>query len=357
MSSALALPMGAQAVELEASGHVNRAVVVVDNDDLPDNKDGDIRHVDGNSSGSRFRFKGTEELDTGLTAGVTLEFGVKPGGSTAGTSNRHASVHLAGEFGKLTVGQTGTAADGMAHAEGAFNGGSWFGGVTNWCSYYSAGPACPSNDGGRAQVLRYDTPALGPAKLSLSTGEDDYWDAKLTLAGSLGDAGYDFRIGHIAEYGEDDDSGDVVTTSAAVNFGQGTTVGVAWSRHDNPGGAVLAGELDRGGGGGGGRTIDQWQAELLPGTTDVQHSYYYLSVDQSYGDGSVGVYWKKGEFDLTGTAAPDIDGNLWGVGVGHKIGGGATAYAGFRRVEGYDIGPLSLDDANLYVAGMRVTFN
>ena len=51
--------------------------------------------------------------------------------------------------------------------------------------------------------LRYDTPALGPATISASIANDDYWDIKLQIAGSFGDAGYDIRIGHTAEYETD----------------------------------------------------------------------------------------------------------------------------------------------------------
>ena len=59
VSSALALPMAAQAVEFSVSGHVNRAIISVDGG----GNDGDLKHVDANSSQTRFRFTGSEELD------------------------------------------------------------------------------------------------------------------------------------------------------------------------------------------------------------------------------------------------------------------------------------------------------
>lgn len=55
------------------------------------------------------------------------------------------------------------------------------------------------------------------------------------------------------------------------------------------------------------------------------------------GDGSIGVYWKQGENVLGQDArGNDInnDGSLWGIGVGHNIGAGATANAGYRRKSG-----------------------
>ncbi len=301
VSSALALPLAAQAVEFSVSGHVNRAIISVDRggDD-----DGDLQHVDANSSETRFRFTGSEELDSGMTAGVQLEIG-RPGN----WRTRHANVSLSTAGGKLTIGQGSAATDGMAHAD--LGGPSWLGGATNWCSYASSGPACPSNDGSRIQMLRYDTPAIGPASLAVSTGDDDYWDAKLSIAGSMGDAGYAVRVGHIGEHGADDDKGDVTTASIGVGFGQGTSVAAAWSQSKNA----------------------------------DNHEYQYIKLDHSYGDGSIGVYYKRGEDDNT-------EGSLWGVGLGHSLGGGATAYAGYRMIE-----EDGVDDVTLLVAGMRVTFN
>ena len=457
VSGALALPMAAQAVEFSVSGHVNRAILSVD--DGTDNDD-DLKHVDSNASQSRVRFTGSEELDSGMTAGVNLEMGILTGDKD-GTTTRHAALYLDTAGGKLTMGHTSAAADNMAHAR--LGGPSWLAGVTNWCSYHASigasktAVACQSNDGGRREVLRYDTPALGPATVSISAGDNDYWDARLTIAGSIGDAGYDIRIGHIGEYdkpvdpitpmpvlrggtpathtpefvrfpstrtavsgadlyaeqfggtapagtptpeaeaaareayrthrdrsgstyqsfptaaaaragtsptavdletggfngalfynvmtpGRHDPSsvtpgtpgtivqpddipqppkkmGDITTASAAVSFGQGTSVAFAWSQDENPG-------------------------------SNADHEYTYVELDHSYGDGSVGVYWKQGE-QGNGPGEPKTEGSLWGVGIGHNIGAGATAYAGYRVIK-QDRVP---DDVSVIIAGMRVTFN
>ena len=299
VSSALALPLAAQAVEFSVSGHVNRAIISVDGGA----HDGDVQHVDANSSQTRFRFTGSEELDSGLTAGVQWEVG-----GTGPFKTRHANVSLSSVGGKLTIGHGSRATDGMAHAD--LGGPSWLGGATNWCSYHSTGPACPSNDGGRGPMLRYDTPSIGAASLAVSTAEDDYWDAKVTVAGSMGDAGYALRIGHI---GENDSGGDVTTASASVGFGQGTSLTGAWSQNKG-------GEMD--------------------------HEYQYVKVDHSYGDGSIGVIYKRGEYD------GGNEGSLIGIGIGHSLGGGATAYAGYRQMS-----EDGEDDVDLVLIGMRVTFN
>ena len=424
VSSALALPLAAQAVEFSVSGHVNRAIISVDGTGA--DNDGDLQHVDANSSETRFRFTGSEELDSGMTAGIQLEIGRPSDWRT-----RHANAYLSSAAGRVTIGQASAASDGMAHAD--LGGPSWLGGATNWCSYASTGPACPSNDGGRMEVLRYDTPAIGPAAIAFSVGNDDYWDVKLSIAGSMGDAGYDLRIGHIGERdhmvpdpdmpamdavdavpGTDDQMfnaaeriagsdllmllqdenpfeagspfwsdattritsvnitdaqdaidahvgaddvvlaidnitsqttvqdatfiktstvtipgeegtpavaavaqgmmeekrGDITTASAAFAFGQGTSVALAWSQNNAS-----------------------------------DNEYQYVKLDHSYGDGSIGVYYKTGDTGDTG-------GSLVGVAVGHNMGGGATAYAGFRQMK-----EDNTDDVDLIVAGMRVTFN
>ena len=342
VSSALALPLAAQAVEFSVSGQINRAIISVDGGA----NDGSLQHVDSNASNSRFRFTGSEELESGMTAGVQLELAALNGEDT-GPTLRHGNVYLSTAGGKLTIGHGSTAADGMAHAD--LGGPSFLGGVSNWCSYhgYAASPACHSNDGSRSAVVRYDTPAIGPASIAVSVGNNDYWDARISIAGSMGDAGYDLRLGHIGKHDKvteashatmrrEDltrtetgvitnigtglvdvhtpaataDAGDITTASAAVAFGQGSSVQGAWSQ-------------DR--------------------TKDIE--YQYVKLDHSYGDGSIGIYYKRGE-------QAGADGSLWGIGIGHSLGGGATAYAGYRQIS-----EDGKEDIDLGIVGMLVTFN
>ena len=94
VSTALGLPMAAVAVEGSVSGHVNAAIVKAGDDDATLGS--------GNGSETRFRFTGSEELDNGLTAGVTLELGAggATGYGTGGTRIRHANVSLASAGGQ-----------------------------------------------------------------------------------------------------------------------------------------------------------------------------------------------------------------------------------------------------------------
>jgi predicted porin len=376
VSGALALPMAAQAVEFSASGQVSRAIISVDGQ----KNDNDLQHVDANVSQSRFRFTGSEELENGMVAAVGLEYGL-----TANLRQAHGS--LSGPFGKLTIGHTNVTADGPQYA--SFIGPANMGGATNWCPYSSTGPACQSYGPSRQPILRYDTPAIGPASIGVSTGNNDYFDAALKIAGSFGDAGYDLRIGFVSEYDVDvaavphsvtpvaagvlrktlttaketveehfkgglslqddegalvtDDeltamaadkatadtlvyknqtakaattkaAGDAIITSAAFAFGQGTSIAVGWGQED-----VNDGENQ------------------------------FAALGHSYGAGSVAIYYARGEEMVAGAMT---EGSHWGVAVGHDVGGGVDAYAGYRVMQ-----EDHKEDVSLLLAGMRVKFN
>ena len=147
--------------------------------------DGDATLGSGNGSETRFKFTGSEELDSGLTAGVTLEVGA--GGNIytytdkddddaiTGANDfrvRHANVSLSSAGGKVTIGQQGRPSGGAGFAD---VGSTFIAGATNWCSYgISGGAACTTNDASRGQVIRYDSPALGPVGIAASVGNDDF---------------------------------------------------------------------------------------------------------------------------------------------------------------------------------------
>ena len=306
VASAMGLPMAADAVDIDVSGHVNRALTIENQDGNAN--DGDIQLKTGNGSETRFRMKGSEELDNGLTVGVNFEVGAggdvysnSTGGSRTDLRVRHANVSLSSAGGTVTFGQGSRPTDSSPYAD---VGSTWIAGATNWCSYGGGGPACNALDQGRTELVRYDSPALGPASIAASFGENDFWDVAANISGTAGDAGYDLRVGYIGK-----EEVEAVIASASVTVGS-TGVAAAWSNGDGE---------DR--------------------------ESQYVKLDHSYGDGSVAVYYKQGR---TG----DDEGTLWGVGVAHSLGGGATAYAGYRIVDNDNA-----EELGLVIAGMRVTFN
>ena len=195
VSGALVLPMAAQGVEIAASGHINRALVFSDLTGSDDPK-----HVDAASSGSRFRFKGTEDLENGITAGANLEYAA--GG--AGGDNpfvRHASLSLGGAFGTLTIGQTAPASHIIGYAN--FDNHAWLGGTEIGCDFCTAaggagGSVFRTFGAGRMQVVKLELPAMGPANLSFSIDGNDFWDVAMRASGEAGGISYMFN----AAYGQ-----------------------------------------------------------------------------------------------------------------------------------------------------------
>ena len=111
---------------------------------------------------------------------------------------------------------------------------------------------------------------------------------KVRVAGSVGDSGYDLRVGYIGDNGKGQ---DVIGFSGAVKFPQGTAIAASWGENSDAG-------------------------------TESQH----IEVDHSYGAGSVGVAYRQGDDN-------GMEGSTWAVGVGHGLGNGVTAFAGARFIE------------------------
>ncbi len=70
----------------------------------------------GQASGSRFGFKGTEDLGNGLTVGFILENGIKTdtGVDDGVMFNRESSLFLEGGFGKVAFGRIGSLNNGQS---------------------------------------------------------------------------------------------------------------------------------------------------------------------------------------------------------------------------------------------------
>jgi len=110
----------AAAIEAEFSGHVNRAVMFMD-----DGEDTNTAFVDNESSNSRVRFRGTGELLPGITAGVYGEWEFVSNNSSGVSiddvgdggefdlNERHMDLFFQGAFGKVSLGQGNGAANGI----------------------------------------------------------------------------------------------------------------------------------------------------------------------------------------------------------------------------------------------------
>ena len=184
----------ALAADVQLYGIVDTGLQYVhgDTDSTEPNSDFDSFSMEsGLASGSRFGFKGTEDLGNGLTVGFILEDGIK---SDTGVDddvlfNRESSLFLQGGFGKVAFGRIGS-----------FNGGvsSWakygvmsvFG--TSWGDYSAQAGTWAMGAGMWNNMIAYETPSFAGFKVFAQYGMgNQIKDAKKELAGEENESSSD----------------------------------------------------------------------------------------------------------------------------------------------------------------------
>ena len=142
-----------------------------DTDDLLGLEDSDSFSMkSGQQSGSRFGFKGTEDLGNGLTVGFILENGINSDdGTDAGVFfNRESSLFLQGSFGRFAMGRLGSINNGQSSwakigMVSAFGTSSW-GGITAQVSNLM------STAGQWDNMIAYETPDFAGFKVFAQYG-------------------------------------------------------------------------------------------------------------------------------------------------------------------------------------------
>lgn len=219
-------------VSLTIYGQVSRAVLWHKEDGEAGTNRG-FELGDNFNSPSRFGFRGEAKISPDMKAGFVIELGVaEPGtqvvngtiirnfdnqpsvlysfdGETAssGLSIRHNYAYVETKLGKVSLGWTGTAADGIVEIN---LGNTYVGALT---------PLGLGNlfDGGRTNVVRYDSPTLAGFTVAASVNDAEAWDVALRYAGELGS----FRLAAGAAYS--DLGGDVQRISGSVSAMEMTT--------------------------------------------------------------------------------------------------------------------------------------
>jgi hypothetical protein len=187
---------GNRKVSLTVYGQINKSLLYVEAGDEDDKS-----VIENGASPSRFGFKGDAKISEGFSAGYVLEVGVGGFDVFAGNDNdlgvRHSFVYLSTPGGKLSLGQTSQASDGIveittANTDAAINtlNVKPLLGVSLW-------------DGDRANVVRYDTPVVAGFIASASWSRDaqlqdtgiegESWDVALRYAGEF--AGFKVAAG------------------------------------------------------------------------------------------------------------------------------------------------------------------
>lgn len=343
---------GTRKMSVTISGQINKALLWHDIDGLGGADK--ARMVSNGNAPSAIRIDGMAKMDK-FTAGFIYEFGID---ETAGKllhpvvgmlvddiQLRHAAVWLGTPMGKITLGQTSTATDAITEITTAntavasrmlsldplwtYSGIPGLGlGFINPLGY----------DGGRAQVVRYDTPTLAGFTGSASWGggeafggfvDRDVWDVAARYAGEF--AG--FRIAGGVGYRV-----EKMDTTLAIGMDDVKTLsGSASAMHMSTGLFLTLAAADQKNG-------------LLFG--DSQMWQAQAGIERNvFGIGATTAYVEYGQLKIDGS---DADPNLMGAGLVQKIDGlSADVYASWRR---YDLDSGSDAKADVFMGGMRIKF-
>ena len=272
IAGALAAPMAAQAVDFTISGHVNRAIWLTDTDSGPKS----VRVWDNGESSTRIRANGSTELENGSDVGIQLEYQYQ----NQTVALRHANVQYGGPFGRITIGQGSEAGDGAAYSDTTGVYGIGHGAGTPPSGDWSLGAYFNSLDaGGRANMIRYDTPDLGPVTLAVSA-------SRQRLPGATFDREvYSSRLAFSNEIGGTEVGANLAMTKQAAS---GTFAGQ--TRLNASAGATLPSGL----------TLSGTWAKLEEG---VDPSYLQAEVGYRFGNTGVAVSWLQGsDFNGAGLA-------------------------------------------------------
>ena len=312
IAGALAAPMAAQAVDFTISGHVNRALVIVDSDDA-DSSSAEV--LNNGSSSTRIRWTGSSEMMDGNSVGIQVEYQEVAGG---GLGLRHANVNYAGEFGKVTIGQGSEAGDGSAYKGGVGTFGIGHGQEKG--SAFTLGAYFGSLDaGGRINMIRYDTPAIGPVGAAVSVGNGDSISAAATLSTEFSGSSFNAMIATLQAPGDT----STVGASAGVSMANGLGISGAWAMGESM------------------------------GANATDPSYFQASVAYSFGDTTVAASWYSSE-DFANDGS---DGTAIGVGVNHNLPKvAAQVYAAAQNYAADDMAAGIDTDETVLVVGTRVRF-
>jgi len=388
------------AVEAKIYGQVNRALISHDN-----GQQKATTFVDNNISGSRIGLTGSEKFDA--VGGSTVEYGTKwewqnqtnksntivagqtNDNTSANMDTRHALVYVKGVAGKVTLGKTDGAANGTAEtdlsgttvvsysdAASDLLGGIGYAYQTNnqvkSLSYKDVtGTNKTANvanftgqfDGlSRHDVLRYDSPNLGPVVLSASVGNGSSSELAATYAAELGQGHklaaalgwadvnrYQDGTGTDGLYNTSDDGKtdrtvNALSVSYLANFGLNLTLSYSTQK-----------------------TKEYQGTKITSAIGGEDKSYTYFKTGYNFGQHAVsldyGVRDNDNEVLTSGTSSYKLDkAKSTSLAYVYKPASAIDLYASYRVESVDDLkntadnSKLSLDDVKAVVLGGRVKF-
>lgn len=310
---------GNRKVTLTISGQVSRSILRVDYAGSNDNG-----MVDNFNSPSRFRFAGEAKIDKDFSAGYFIEIGVgSPEDSLISGADqlsvRHNALWIGTPIGKVFLGHTSSATDGIVEINTAEN--------VNLAALPFASHT--GFDGARGQVLKWESPTMAGFMVSAAWTDSlltttNGWDAALRYAGEGG--GFKFAAG--AGYADNGASVTRVSGSASVmHIGTGAFLTANMGRID-----------------GGARTIG--------GTAGVARNVFGIGETTVFGEYSRGDAVNLSITPLGIGFGPIPELEVIGFGVVQSVNSAALdVFATYRQI---DVG--APDTIGVFMAGARVKF-
>ncbi|MGB5687201.1 MAG: hypothetical protein WBM35_15435 [Candidatus Electrothrix sp.] len=354
-ASALEIKSGNDNVQLNLYGHINRAVMSVD-----DGNEDKIFHVDNSHSESRVGLKGKVTASEALTIGgsVEVQWQANPSNKvsmdeesiSSELKERKMEVYFdVDKIGKLSVGRGDMASDGSSEMDlsgtdlagnaGVADAGGAFSFYNNVPAVVTEGEDAKSiavkdvfdqMDGlGKKNRVRYDTPSLGGFSLGVSSGEKEAADGALTYSGKFADG---TQLKAAVAYSDPGKDYTQINGSASVLFGFGLNLTVA----------------------GGTRDLDK-----MPANGD-DPTFMYGKIGYKaklFSAGSTACSFDYGVFSHIENQDIEEEGTAYGVQVVQKLSDYNTElYAAYRNIELEDNTGADYEPITLALAGVRLKF-
>ena len=355
-ASALEIKSGNDKVDLQLYGHVNRAVMAVD-----DGNDSKVFHVDNTHSESRVGLKGKVKAYEKLTVGANVEaqWQVSPSDKvsmdeesiSAELIERKMEVYFdVKNIGKISAGKGQMASDDTSEVDlsgtalagnaGMADAGGGFTFYNNTPVVVAEGEDEPEGitvgkvfnqmDGlSKKNRVRYDSPSLGGFSLGLSSGEKEMADAALTYSGEFPDG---TKLQAAAAYSDPGKDYTQINGSASVLFGFGLSLTVA----------------------GGSRDLDKMPA----GGDDPTFMYGKIGYKAKlFSVGSTACSFDYGVFENVKKQDTEEEGTGYGVQVVQKLSDYNTEiFAAYRNFELEDNTGADYEPISLTMLGARLKF-
>ena len=343
--------MAAQAVDFTLSGQVSRTLFVNQtNDKSATDADSTKAVIRDNNGSTRVRANGHSELDNGSTVGIQFEYAVD-----AGVSLRHANVQFRGAYGAFTFGQGSEAGDGSAGLGPGVTGiGAGQDGASAVTKYFFGS----LDGGGRTNMIRYDTPAIGPVSAAVSLGNGDSISGLLALSSEFSGTTVAARVGAgQATSAVSGTKGSTFSASTGVTLASGLSIGGAWGQGDDfttgaPGSVTCAAATS---------ATTPTGCVVTPKVGLVTDpTYFRAGIGYTFGGTTVAASWYSSEdFAVEGS-----EGSALGIGATHTLEKvGATIHA---SVQNYQVKRLGMDpdtgmaipdrDETVFQLGTLITF-